>query len=193
MPLVSEVVVIVELVRLIAQVLRWHQIFNRILLIVIAEHIVLVVVQLPVLGIISKLLVLGLVVNRVVGHSVVWHGVHGITSLASSTSSLLILLLILLFIIIVIVTIVKVILLLVIVIIVKVVLFLFLSKILEALRGSSRRPGLGLLSKQIVWQLNVELDVFAPEVFTSGHPELELMVNVKVDVVFVGFRYLFSH
>ena len=117
------------------------------------------------------------------------HGIHGIALLASPSLDWLIL-----FVIIILITIDIV--LLVVVVIVEIVLLLLLLKILVKLWASSRSPscsGLCLLSEQILWQLHVELDVLAFEVLSRWHPELELLVNVKVDIIFISLRYLFSH
>ena len=119
----------------------------------------------------------------------VGHRIHGIALLASPSSVLLIL-----FVIIILITVDIV--LLVVVIIVEIVLLLFLLKILIKLWATSRSfscSGPCLLSEKILWQLHVELDVLSFEVLIRWHPELELMVNVKVDIIFISLRYLFSH
>ena len=119
----------------------------------------------------------------------VGHRIHGIALLASPSSVLLIL-----FVIIILITVDIV--LLVVVIILEIVLLLFLLKILIKLWATSRSlscSGPCLLSEKILWQLHVELDVLSFEVLIRWHPELELMVNVKVDIIFISLRYLFSH
>ena len=182
MPVVLEVMIFVLGVWCVVQVLRarkWHRILDHLFLCIVVKHVLITLVLLPVLATFSEMLELGLVIDGLLGHTV-----H---------------LLVIVEFVIILITIVILLVIIELFVIVQVTVHISVGHLnwfcTSRLSSSLGRPlggrGLGwcTTSKQIFRELHVKLDIFAFEVLSCGHPELEFLVHIKVDVVVIGGHF----